>query len=50
MRWQGVTLTRVGCDMNIGADVVSRWVWEANAGKFQALPGRGQQELEGAEK
>jgi transposase len=46
---RGMSATQVGRDMDIGANVVSRWVREAKSDKVHAFPGRGQQTPEDAE-
>jgi transposase len=46
---RGMSATQVGRDMDIGANVVSRWVREAKSDKVHAFPGRGQQKPEDAE-
>ena len=46
---RGMKASQVGRDMDIGVNVVSRWVREAQADKGHAFPGRGQQKPEDAE-
>jgi transposase len=46
---RGMKASQVGRDLDIGVNVVSRWVREAQADKAHAFPGRGQQKPEDAE-
>ena len=49
VRDRGVSAAQVARDLDIGQNVVSRWVREASADKAQAFPGRGQMKPDDAE-
>lgn len=49
VRERGVSAAQVARDLDIGQNVVSRWVREASADKTQAFPGRGQMKPDDAE-
>jgi transposase len=49
VRERGVSAAQVARDLDIGQNVVSRWVREASADKAQAFPGRGQMKPDDAE-
>jgi transposase len=46
---RGVTAAQAARDLDIGQNVVSRWVREAKADKTHAFPGRGQMKPDDAE-
>jgi transposase len=46
---RGVACAQVARDLDIGQNVISRWVREAKADKAQAFPGRGVMKPEDAE-
>jgi transposase len=49
VRERGISAAQAGRDLGIHANVVSRWVREAQADKVQAFPGRGQMKADDAE-
>ena len=49
VRDRGVSAAQVARDLDIGQNVVSRWVREASADKARAFPGRGQMKPDDAE-